>query len=29
MALPSVLGLGSEADREKAITIVLDGLRSR
>jgi AcrR family transcriptional regulator len=29
MALQSVSGLGSEADREKAITIVLDGLRSR
>ena len=28
MALQTVSGLGSEADREKAITIVLDGLRS-
>ena len=28
MALQSVSGLGSEADREKAITIVLDGLRA-
>lgn len=29
MALQSVSGLGPEADREKAITIVLDGLRAR